>query len=190
MLPVEAFPPRVTYADLEQWPEDGRRYEIYDGEVFVVPAPLPVHQVVALNVADLLKDYQQRHGGLVLTSPIDIVFSQHDVLEPDVVFFESRRRHLIDLEAVIRVPPDLVVEVLSPSTRATDRGKKMQMFARYGVREYWLVDPDARTVEVHWLNGDRYALAQSAADADWVRSTILPDLTFQAEAIFPDPSCR
>ncbi len=133
MARVKVVQPRVSYADLERAPEDGRRYELYDGEVFVVPAPLPRHQVSQQLVLEVLRGYAAQHGGFVVTSPIDIVFSDYDVLQPDVVFFRRERQHLIDLDSPIRDVPDLCVEVLSPSTAAADRGRKMQMFARYGV---------------------------------------------------------
>jgi Uma2 family endonuclease len=148
----------VSYADLERAPEDGRRYELYDGEVFVVPAPLPRHQIVAQLIAEALRDYASSHGGLFLVSPIDIVFSQYNALQPDVVFFKVARRHLVNLDAVIQHSPDLCVEVLSPSTEDTDRGRKMEMFARYGVPECWIVDPRTETIEVHRLDGPAYAV--------------------------------
>ena len=141
-------------ADLERWPEDGRRYELYDGEVRVVPSLLPVHQVVVMNLVDVFRAYGREHGGLALQSPIDIIFSDYDVIQPDLVFFEASRRHLVRLDAPIRHHPDIAVEVLSPSTRAIDRGRKMQMFARYGMPESWIVGPDAKTIDVHVLRGD------------------------------------
>src|SRR5436190_23007606 len=98
MAPVRAVRPRVCYADLERTPEDGRRYEIYDGEVFVVPAPLPRHQVVQHLVLDVLGEFSRAHGGFVVASPIDIVFTEFDVLQPDVVFFAAIRAHLVDLD--------------------------------------------------------------------------------------------
>jgi len=184
MSPVSVVRPRVSYLDLERAPEDGRRYELYDGEVFVVPAPLPLHQLIVHRLADALETHRQEHGGLVFFSPLDIIFSEFDVAQPDIVFFERGRERLIDLRKPIRVSPDLAVEVLSPSTAATDRGKKMQLFARYGVREYWLVDPDARTLEVYRLEGDAYLLVQSAADSETAQSTILPEFAVSASALF------
>src|SRR5712691_4465344 len=127
MTPVGVVRPRVSYADLQQTPEDGRRYELYDGEIFVVPAPIPRHQRVVQNLELRLLSYVQSRGGLVLTSPIDIVFSEFDVVQPDIVFFSRDRAQLVDPDRAIRDAPDLAVEVLSPSTAATDRGKKMQM---------------------------------------------------------------
>ena len=114
MAPVKVVQPRVSYADLERAPEDGRRYEFCDGEVFVVPAPLPRHQVSSSSLLEVLRNYAARHGGFAVDSPIDIVFSDYDVLQPDVVFFRRERQHLIDLDSPIRHAPDLCVEVLSP----------------------------------------------------------------------------
>lgn len=184
MPSVKLSRPRVSYADLQHAPEDGRRYELYDGEVFVVPSPIPLHQIAAQRFAELLRDYRREHGGLVFISPIDIVFSEFDVVQPDVVFFQRGREHLIDLRQPIRVSPDVAVEVLSPSTERTDRGRKMQMLARHGVREYWLVDPADEHVEIFWLSDDVYVLSQTAASSDLARSTILPDFAFTVRQLF------
>jgi Uma2 family endonuclease len=181
-----AVRPRVSYADLERAPEDGRRYELYDGEVFVVPAPLPKHQVVAITIAEALRKYAREHGGFAVASPIDVVFSEFDVLQPDVLYFCGDRAHLVDLNRVIRDAPDLCVEVLSPSTVATDRGKKMQMFARYGVREYWIVDPAAETLEVCELRGGGYELTAKAAGGMVVTPASLPGHSFPAGSLFPE----
>ncbi len=186
MAPMGRVRPRVSYADLERWPEDGRRYELYDGEVRVVPSPLPLHQVVAFRLAELLSDFAAARGGLMLMSPVDIIFSEHDVIQPDVVFFQASRRHLVRLDAPIRHHPDIAVEVLSPSTRGIDRGQKMELFARYGVPEYWIVDPAERHIEVHALEGDAYRVAQIASGAEVVRSVVLPELVFVAAMVFPD----
>jgi Uma2 family endonuclease len=178
--------PRVSHTDLERAPEDGRRYELYDGEVFVVPAPLPKHQVVADRLTVMLSHYVRRHGGFAVSSPIDIVFSDFDVLQPDLVYFSADRAHLVDLNRVIRDAPDLCVEVLSPSTAATDRGKKMQMFARYQVREYWIVDPNAESLEIYELGADGYQLTGIASGEQSISSSSLPGLTFPAGSLFPD----
>jgi Uma2 family endonuclease len=185
MSAVKVLRPRVSYADLERAPEDGRRYELYDGEVFVVPAPLARHQLIQQNIVQLLVAYAKQTGGFAVDSPIDIVFSDYDVLQPDVVFFSAARRHLIDLDRVIRDAPDLCVEVLSPSTAATDRGKKMQMFARYGVNEYWIVDPAGGTIEVYELAGDSYELRMTASGVAVITSRTLPDCSFRADSVFP-----
>src|SRR3954468_22352285 len=93
---VERVQPRVSFADLERAPEDGRRYELYDGEVFVVPAPLPKHQVVQDTLTEILRRYAREHGGFAVSSPIDIVFAEFDVVQPDVVYFSPDRADLVD----------------------------------------------------------------------------------------------
>ena len=182
---VERVQPRVSFADLERAPEDGRRYELYDGEVYVVPAPIPRHQVVQYNLAEALRAVCRQHGGFAVGSPIDIVFSEYDVLQPDVVYFGPTRAHLVDLDRAIRHAPDLCVEILSPSTEATDRGRKLQMFARYAVPEYWIVDPAHEAIEVHRLEAGSYVLVQRAAEDDEVQSAILPGTALRAGSIFP-----
>jgi len=87
---------RVTYAEMLEWPDDGRRYELYDGEVVVVPAPVLRHQRVALHLMGLLRDYEESRGGIVVPAPFDIVFSQQNVVEPDVVYFRPERQHLLN----------------------------------------------------------------------------------------------
>jgi Uma2 family endonuclease len=124
---------------------------------------------------------------MALIAPLDIVLDEFDVVQPDVVFFRAERRHLVQPDAVTRHPPDIAVEVLSPSTAAVDRGRKMRMFATYGVPEYWIVDPVRRRIDVHTLEDGAYRLAQAAAADDVVRSVLLPDLTFTAGGVFAAP---
>ncbi|HZA35677.1 MAG TPA: Uma2 family endonuclease [Vicinamibacterales bacterium] len=182
---MERVRARVSFADLERVPEDGRRYELYDGEVYVVPAPIPRHQVVQHTVAEALRALCRQHGGFAVGSPIDIVFSEYDVLQPDVVFFRRERAHLVDLDRANRHAPDLCVEILSPSTEATGRGRKLQMFALYGVPEYWIVDPVHETIEVHRFEGGGYRLAQCASADDEIPSAVLPGTALHARRIFP-----
>ena len=187
---MQTVPSRVGYTDLANLPEDGRRYEIHGGELVVVPSPLPRHQLTVLAIVRVLDGYAATRGGVVLAAPLDIVFDEFDVLQPDVLFFRSERCHLVQPAAVTRHAPDLVVEVLSPSTAALDRGRKMRTFARYGVPEYWIVDPVDRQVEVHALEDGAYRQAQAAAGDDTVQSALLPDLRFAAGRVFELPSGR
>jgi Uma2 family endonuclease len=177
MAPMTAACPRVSFADLERWPEDGRRYELYDGEVFQVPSPFPLHQMVSARLYLVLADYVRAHGGLVLYAPLDIVLTEYDVVQPDLLLFTSERADLVNPSKVTRVPPDLAIEILSPSTAGNDRGRKMQLLARHGVREYWLVDPTAVRVEVYQLSGTQFALASAAAGDEPVQSPLLNGLS-------------
>jgi len=189
MAAMKAVDPRVSFAELQQWPDDGRRYELYDGEVIVVPAPFLRHQRVTGNIEDLLREYEHASGGLVFLSPIDVVLSEHDVVQPDVVFIRRERRHLIDMMQAMYVPPDLAVEVLSRSTEVRDRGRKMQLLARFGMPEYWIVDPVADTLEIYTNVGDGFVLAaafDASVSSRQVSSPTLPDLRFAAGRIFEE----
>ena len=190
MACMQDVQPRRGYADLLSMPDDGRRYEIHGGELVMVPAPIMRHQFAALEIVTVLNDYRRRSGGLAVPAPFDVVFDEHDVLQPDVVFFRAERLHLLDPDGPARAAPDLVVEVLSASTAQLDRGRKMRTFARYAVPEYWIVDPLHRRIEVHVLDrdaGDAYRRAQAAAPGDTVRSVVLPGLTFDAARVFALP---
>jgi Uma2 family endonuclease len=176
--------PRWSYADLERLPDDGRRYELYDGELCEVPAPIPRHQRVAYKIAAVLDEYERAHGGLAFISPIDIVLDEHNVVQPDVVFFVRERTHLIDMKKATRVPPDLAVEVLSPTTEQTDRGKKLRLLAQYGVREYWLVDPGENTIERLVLGDGEYVVDAVVGESELMTSRALPELSFAAASIF------
>ena len=177
MAAMEAAHPRVNFADLERWPDDGRRYELYDGEVYVVPSPLLLHQIVSARLYLVLADYVKAHGGTVLYAPLDIVLTEYDVVQPDLLLFTRDREGLLDPWKVTRHAPDLAIEILSPSTARNDRGRKRTLLARHGVREYWLVDPQAVTIEVYSLSANRLALASTAAGSERVQSPLLPGLS-------------
>ena len=187
MASMQDVQPRVGYTDLVNMPEDGRRYEIYRGELVVVPSPLPRHQIAAMEIYTLLHEYTRKSGGIVLAAPLDVVFDEYDVVQPDVLFFRAERRHLIQPDVVTRYAPDIAVEVLSPSTASTDRGRKMHLFARYRVPEYWIVDPIRQQIEIHTLGDGAYRQAQVASGDEAVQSVLLPDLRFDAARVFELP---
>ena len=176
--------PPVSYAELERWPDDGTRHELYDGEVVVIPSPVLRHQRVADALVVVLREYERVSGGLAVSAPLDIVFDEYNLVQPDVVFFERRRLASLDMGKVIRIPPDLAIEVLSPGTMAIDRRRKMMSMARFGVAEYWLVDPRANTVELCVLERGRYTRHASVTETDGVESARLPGLSFPASRIF------
>ena len=185
MATVLGIPRKTTYQDLQTWPDDGRRYELYDGEVVVVPAPFPRHQITMLQLTDRLHSHVTRHGGIMLFSPIDIVFTDDNVLQPDIVVFTAARRHHVRLDEAIRVGPDVAVEVISAGTAARDRGRKLAMFERFGVQEYWIVDLVAERVEVRTLEQGRYALALSAGRGEELVSAVLAGLACRVDTLFP-----
>ena len=185
MATVLGTPRKTTYQDLEAWPDDGRRYELYDGEVVVVPAPFPRHQIALAEIGDRLRSHVTHHGGLMLYSPIDIVFTDENVLQPDIVVFTAGRRHHVRLDHAIRVAPDVAVEVISAGTAARDRGRKLEMFERFGVQEYWIVDPVAERVEIRTLEQGRYTLALSAGRSEEILSIVLTGFACRVDTLFP-----
>jgi len=188
MAGVKAAQERVSYADLERWPEDGRRYELYDGEVFEIPSPIPLHQMISARLHLALADYVRTHGGVVLYAPLDIVLTDFDVVQPDVLFFTSERQHLVNPRTVTRDAPDLAIEILSPSTSRNDRGRKLRLLARHRVKEYWLVDPDGAAVEVYQLSGVRLVLAGTARGGEPIKSALLAELDLRPSDILPGSS--
>ena len=140
---------RWTYAEFARLPsEGGTRNEIVAGELVVTPAPGVSHQRVVTSLAVHLELFVRAHEiGTVLVGPIDILFAEGDYLEPDLVVVLDRSAHLFS-DRGIEGPPDLVVEVASPASAARDRGVKLERYRAYGVPEYWVVDPELRTIEV------------------------------------------
>ncbi len=139
--------PRYVYEDLLTMPDDGKRYELLEGDLLVSPSPKTRHQKVVGNVFALLRGLQESGKGEVYVAPLDVVFDRHNVLEPDVLFVRTERLSVIT-DKNVGGPPDLVVEVLSESTREVDLGRKLRTYSRFGVPEYWVVDPDANTVQI------------------------------------------
>lgn len=159
-----------TYADYAALPDDGKRYEIHDGELCVTAAPVPLHQMVSMNLEQILYVHVKTRGlGLVLHAPLDVILSDRadetTVLQPDIVFLERERLGLISSRA-IEGPPTLTVEILSPGTARIDRGRKRELYARYGVPYYWLIDVDARDIEACVLRSDTYVVAARVSGHD------------------------
>jgi Uma2 family endonuclease len=145
---------RWTYEEFAKLPDDGNRYEIIAGDLYVTPAPRTLHQRVVTKITALLETFVTQHDlGWVLAGPIDILFAEGDYLEPDLVFVRRERKGIIT-DRGLEAAPELVVEVLSPSTSARDHGIKRERYAYYGVQEYWVVDAERKQVEVYRMMVD------------------------------------
>lgn len=148
----------LTYADYAALPAAGRRYEIHEGELSVTAAPSPSHQSAVVNLTLVLGSHVKREGlGRLFVSPIDVILSDTTVVQPDLVYVAPDRSAAISGRG-IEGPPTLVIEILSPSTTQTDRQTKMQLYARYGIPWYWIVDAERREVEIYGLAGGGYEL--------------------------------
>jgi Uma2 family endonuclease len=151
---MSVHPAPWTYDDYVDFPDDGRRYEIVTGEVHVTPAANTRHQDLVLFVVRRIADHVDRHGGgRVFVAPYEVVLSPTDIVQPDVLFVADPATHRIT-KANLQGSPTLAVEVLSDPRH--DRVRKRQLYARYGVEEYWIVDPDGDRVEVYRLADGRY----------------------------------
>jgi Uma2 family endonuclease len=132
-----------------------------------------------------LEFYNQQHkAGLVLFAPVDVYLSPFTTMEPDLVFVSQSRLSIVQEEKIVGAP-DLAVEVLSPSTEHVDRGQKSQVYARAGVREYWIVDPEARTIEIFVLRQGAYESIGKHGAGETVRSEILPGFKVKVDEICP-----
>ncbi len=177
---------KLTYEDYLHFPQDGRRHEILDGEHFVVPAPTLRHQSVVSNLHLALGLFVRANRlGRVWMAPVDVVLSDVDILQPDLVFVAESHGDLL-AGTHIQGAPDLVVEVLSPSTRRTDLVTKRHLYEKHGVTEYWIVDPEIETVETFRLTQDGFRReAQLALEGDdGLESPLFPGLVLELREIF------
>jgi Uma2 family endonuclease len=174
----------LTYQDYAALPDDGRRYEIHEGELSVTPAPGSKHQIVSSNLVWALETQVRSRGlGLVLCAPLDVILSDRTIVQPDIVFLATDRVGRIS-ERGVEGGPTLVVEILSPSTRETDRNAKLRLYASYGVPWYWIVDPDARTVETYKLVAGSYTLSARIAGDEPLGAEPFPDLALAPTALW------
>ena len=174
----------LTYADYTALPDDGKRYEILDGELFVTPAPSGWHQVALANLVSVLDGYVRPRGmGKVLFAPLDVLFADTSIAQPDLVYLDATRTSLISRRGV-EGAPTLLVEVLSPSTARTDRNVKFALYARYGVDFYWIIDPETRVLEAYRREGSGYVLAMSASGPEPCGPPPFEDLGLVVEALW------
>jgi len=165
---------RFTYNDYLLLPED-KRYEILDGELFMVAAPNTRHQRVSLNLKLALFQYvRHRNLGVILDAPYDVILSEENVVQPDILFVRKERLGIIG-EANLQGPPDIVTEILSEGTRHKDLEVKKKIYAQFGVPEYWIVDPEAATVEVLVWSEIGYVTAATYGKSDCLSSPLLPN---------------
>ena len=177
---------RLTYKDLESLPEDGKRYELHAGEVFVTAAPRVDHQRLVHGIGNRLEEYVVPRNLGTVDYGVDVYFAEDTTYTPDLVFVAAAHDARIT-EKYIRGAPDLIVEVLSPSAEVRDRGIKLQDYARFGVPEYWVFDGVARAAEVYVLRGTGYDLLGRFGENDTLRSEVLPGLEIPLAEVWPEP---
>jgi Uma2 family endonuclease len=174
---------KLTYEDLLATPDDGKRYEIIDGELYVSAAPFSKHQRTVWNFIDFFKDAERAGYGRGYCAPTDVVFDQHNVVEPDLLFVLNENQAIIT-DANIQGSPDVLVEVLSPSTSKRDRGVKLQLYARFGVRFYFVVDPQAETVQPYELVVADYRELPVLRGEDQLTCPLFPGISMPVSRLF------
>ena len=169
-MPVDT---RLTYDDYCLLPNNGRRYEIIGGELFVTPSPCRAHQKVVTQLSRFLGNFVETMGcGEVYVAPFDVVFSLFDVVEPDILYVSKEHASVVT-EKNVQGAPDLVVEVLSATTAEIERTTKLKLYARHGVQEYWLIDPEKCTAEIYRREAQGFERTASLQSSDSLTSPLL-----------------
>lgn len=176
---------KFTYRDYKSLPEsETKRYELLEGELVMVPSPTTYHQRISWNLERILGDFISRHDlGFIYDAPLDVVFSEEDVAQPDI-FFISKERSGIITKDNIQGAPDLIVEILSPTTAERDRSYKRTLYARHGVQEYWIVDPENKSIEVMALQEKGFETVQIYKVGQSLNSPLLKELFLNLEEVF------
>jgi Uma2 family endonuclease len=174
---------RFNYTDYLTLPED-KRCEILDGDFCVVPAPNTKHQRISLNLeVALFLHVKSKNLGKVFHAPCDVILSQEDIVQPDILFIRKERQGIIG-EFNIQGAPDLIIEILCQDTREKDIKAKRKIYARFGVQEYWMVDPDAESVEVLVWSELGFISVRSYGRWNRLSSALLPDLRLPLSTLF------
>jgi Uma2 family endonuclease len=181
---------KLTYADFLLFPDDGKRHELIDGVHYVTPSPNLGHQELVGRLHPAVGNFlaTRRHLGRVFLAPLDVVMSDYDIVEPDLLFVAGDQPQLLT-EANIQGAPALVVEILSSGTRRRDEGIKRKLFDEKGVREYWLVDPKGRRVSVCRRADDGsfpIVAALDHASSDRLTTSLLPGFELSIAELFSE----
>ncbi|MFQ5520219.1 MAG: Uma2 family endonuclease [Candidatus Methylomirabilia bacterium] len=166
---------KLDYSDYAHILPDGKRYELLEGDLYVTPAPSPLHQRISKRLQRKLEAYFEAGGlGELFNAPIDVILTPHDVVQPDLVVVTDAVQVS---ERGIEGPPALVVEIVSPATRDRDRTVKARRYVALGIRHYWLVDPEASRLECYRAEAGAYALVAQGEGDQSVSHPDRPDLS-------------
>ena len=178
---------KLTYDDFVQFPDDGLRHELIDGEHYVTPSPNTKHQTVSLNLTVVIGSWLERNPiGQLFHAPFDVVFSNVDVVEPDLLYLSNARAAEALTPLHVRGVPELVIEIGSPGTRKRDETVKRRLYEQTGVSEYWVVDPELDTIRVYRREGGGFSRVSelSAEAGDVLTTELLPRLEIPLRRVF------
>lgn len=177
-------PHPMTYDEYCLLPDDRKQYQVIEGELFVSPAPRTTHQRIIVQLMAILHAHVEAHDlGVVYVAPTDVLLSLTTVVQPDILFIRRDNIGIIT-ELNIQGPPDLCIEVLSPSTESVDRERKMAVYARYGVQEYWIINPMRQMVSIYVRDGGLFTLKAEATGNDTITSDVVSGFQMSAQFIF------
>jgi len=172
-----------TYEDYTRLPE-GAPYQLIGGELIMTPSPMPYHQELSRELGFKLFSFVKENDlGHVYYAPLDVYFSETDVYQPDILFIEKKRSEIIG-KTKIEGSPDIVVEILSPSTAYYDLRKKFRIYEKFGVKEYWIVDPELKRIEVYGNENSIYKVISEAENEGSVSSVVLEGFEVELAELF------
>jgi len=165
--------------------EEGSPFQLINYDLIMSPSPTPIHQAISLRITNALFNFLESKGnkGFLVSAPMDVKFDEGNVLQPDVLYISEQRKAEL-VKDIIEGAPDLVVEILSPSNAYYDLRQKKDIYQKYGVKEYIIVDPIAFNCELYVLKGGVYQLHQKAEKTELLNSVLLSGLTFDLNKIF------
>jgi len=173
-----------SYQDYLELPDDRNRYEIIEGELIMSPAPFTIHQeIIGTIYFEIRKFIQTEKTGKVFLAPTDVILSGFNIVQPDILFI-SRENFQIITEKNINGVPDLIIEITSPATGYYDFSGKKDLYEKFGVQEYWIVDPLKQRVEIYYHNGQKYELSQRLEKEGQITSHVIKGLQINLRNIF------
>lgn len=173
---------KFTYQDYLKTPDD-IRYELIGGELLMTPAPVPRHQKISRELGYELMKFAKEKKGEIFYAPCDVYFDEENVVQPDLLFIAKERTGIIG-EKNIQGAPDLVIEIISESNAYRDLIQKKRLYAKYGVKEYWIVIPEEETIEVYILKDNVYTLHKTYNKEDVLESPYLTDFRLKLSSVF------
>lgn len=185
VVPIEKIDKEksYTYKDYAKLPE-GSPYQLIGGELVMTPSPVPYHQIISMRMEyELLKFVEERKLGIILDAPIDVYLSEEETYKPDIIFISNDRLNIIG-EKKIESAPDLIVEILSPATAYYDLRHKKRIYESSGVKEFWVMDPMEKSIEVYENVGGRFKLFNEGIKKGKIHSNLLKGLEVEVEMMF------
>jgi Uma2 family endonuclease len=165
--------------------EENFIYELLDGQIVQRSSPHYQHQSVLFKLAKAIDIFiADKNNGIIFMAPIDVYLDEENYVVPDLIYLSEENKNKLSPEGYIKGSPDIIAEVLSPSTAKHDKGDKMKIYKKHRVAEYWLIDPKARSVEIYVFRQNDYDLDEWQSETGIVKSTVLPGFTLNIEQIF------